>query len=484
MAVKEKTRFEQMAYGPLGAAVKKAMPHTDADPIGVWAASLSLYSAALNGHVTQPSGRPVGVWTVLVGRSLLGCKGFALATSKAILADSVGGFIDSKTRGGISSGPSLVNLLYEEVESSRTSESGEDGRLLWITEEWVEVLSRTKRCPTFPSNFRTAWDGGMVMNTIKGAGGKREEQRVDNPLLVFHAHIQPGVWGTSLNSRDALGGTYNRLIMVEVEGTDKLDPFEKTPLERITPSKALKDAYVWARKEPRSMEFSQPSAALFRAIRSQYRDSMSEMPESTSCYMERAAEHVMRVASVLTATQKRTVIGVEAVQAARAFVDYGIDTVKKLVAESASNMPGRKILPLDERIRNKIAAAGGAMRSSALHGSLGGRVSAAQIQAVAEEMPDIERVVLPSTRPGSRPVEYRIIEPEESAVAVPDTPPVPVPTQRAPRKRTPRKTAPKTAPEEREEGPGDPPGPGLPANPVRKRAARKRAVPKKKEVDV
>jgi hypothetical protein len=67
--VESNTRYEAMAYGPIGREVLDSQPYTEADPIGVHAALLALFSAAINGHVVQPGDRPVVVWTALVGRS-------------------------------------------------------------------------------------------------------------------------------------------------------------------------------------------------------------------------------------------------------------------------------------------------------------------------------------------------------------------------------------------------------------------------------
>ncbi|NEE33137.1 hypothetical protein G3M53_47815, partial [Streptomyces sp. SID7982] len=89
------TTFETMKYGPLGDAIEAAMPTSEADPIGVWAASLSLYSAAISRRVRTEDRRPVVVWTVLAGRSAIGRKGYALGTATAILGRSIGGFIHS-----------------------------------------------------------------------------------------------------------------------------------------------------------------------------------------------------------------------------------------------------------------------------------------------------------------------------------------------------------------------------------------------------
>lgn len=74
--------FEPMRYGPIGDAVIAAEPHTEADPVGIYAAILAEWSGALNGYVTMFNDRPVVVWTVLAGESAIGRKGTALRVAR------------------------------------------------------------------------------------------------------------------------------------------------------------------------------------------------------------------------------------------------------------------------------------------------------------------------------------------------------------------------------------------------------------------
>lgn len=76
--------FEEMKYGPLGEMVERAMPTSEADPVGVYAAAISVFSSAISGSVTMYNGRPVVVWTVLAG-------GFRLWQEGQRTQDSAGG---------------------------------------------------------------------------------------------------------------------------------------------------------------------------------------------------------------------------------------------------------------------------------------------------------------------------------------------------------------------------------------------------------
>lgn len=433
----ERARYEPMAYGPIGAAVKAAMPHTEADPIGVHAAVLALYSAALNGKLSQPDGRPVVVWTALAGRSMVGRKGFALATAERILNDAIGEWLSLRREGGISSGPSLVQTLWETEQDSLTSEGGLDGRIVVIDEEWPTTLQLTKRCPKYSGVLRTSWDGKRISNVTK-KDGKRVEITVNEPSLGFHAHIQPALWAKYISATEAAGGSFNRILPVMVEKSKRLRrrDYKGSPLEEIQVSGSLRAAYEWVQKGHRMMELSPAAADRYDDISAEYEDELEELPEDVSCYIERSGEQVMRVACVLTAAERKTVITVKALDAAKSFVDYSINSVKQLISQS-NVVKSRTIQPLDAKIRQKLEMYGGEMTSTQLYRALSSRYSAAQILNTAEDMADVEVMEQPQRRPGANPVIFKLVEVMPEVDPVEETPPVQAP----PKRRAPAKKA-------------------------------------------
>ncbi|MES9589947.1 DUF3987 domain-containing protein [Streptomyces sp. NPDC094045] len=396
-----------MKYGPLGDAVANAMDHTEADPIGVYASALALYSTAFGGKVELENGRPVAIWTVLVGRSAIGRKGTALGTAKRLLGPSVGAFLDARTVSGISSGPSLVNTLYSmELESAGT-ETGIDGRAMCIEEEWPGVLKRSRRCPTFTEQMCTVWDGRTVRNITKGKNGQRDEQIVEQPLMGFHAHITPGAWEQHVKSKDALGGIYNRMLPVLVERSQML-PYNHKP--KIETDARLKDAYQWAQQKPRVMSFTADAGKRYDQIRAEVEDRIAAMPEHLSCFFERTAEHVYRVAAVLTIPEKKTKISKKALEAAWAFVQCSINSVEKLVTASASGAGRVKSLP--EIVRDVLKQNGGEVSSTLLLRKVQSRANATELKATVDDMEDVEYYKGKSTTSGQKPVFYRFTKVE------------------------------------------------------------------------
>ncbi|MCZ4119051.1 hypothetical protein [Streptomyces sp. H39-S7] len=397
--------FNAMKYGPIGDAVAKAAPGSEADPIGIYAATLALFSASLGGRVLMDSGRPVVVWTVLAGKSALGRKGYALNTARRILNPSIGAFIDTHTYSGISSGPSLVNMMWQQEMETAGSETGTDGRTLIVEEEWAAQLRRSKRDANFSQQLRTAWDGKPISNTTK-----KETQYVTSPLLGFHAHITPGEWSKYVagSTADALGGSYNRILPVVVERS-KLLPYDHVATVKET--KALTAAYRWSQQETRYLSFAPEAGRRYDELRSEIEDRMADMPERLSCFLERSAEQVVRVAAVLTAAERKTVITKKALEAAWAFVAYSMVSVEKLVNE-AETSTARVAKSLPDLIREKLGFLGGEASSTMLLRSLGTRVNAAALKASVEEMPDVETYKAQSGGRGAPSIMYRLNKPE------------------------------------------------------------------------
>ncbi|MEU1176571.1 hypothetical protein ABZ464_02795 [Streptomyces sp. NPDC005820] len=394
--------FEAMKYGPIGEAVTNAMPHTEADPIGVLASTLAVFSSALNGRVIMEGGRPAVVWTVLVGKSALGRKGTAKRTADRILSPSIGGFMHSRTYAGVTSGPSLVNMLYTLEMDSPRSEMGQDGRALIVEEEWSSVLKRSRRCPTFSQQLRSAWDGVPISNTTK-----KGIQEVARPLLGVHAHITPGEWAKYVSATEALGGSFNRYLPVLVERSKMLPYNHKA---KIGETKALSDAYHWALREQRVISFSADAGRRYDELRAIIEDRMAEMPEHLSCYMERSAEQVARVAAIFTASERKTKISRKALEAAWAFVSYSMASVEKLVMDSA-NASQKAVKTVPDMIREKLEMYGGEATSTLLLRSLGTRVTAASLKAMVADMPDVEMITEKRTAGRGAPsIIFRLVD--------------------------------------------------------------------------
>ncbi|MFT2017737.1 DUF3987 domain-containing protein [Streptomyces sp. 796.1] len=417
--------FEQMNYGPIGETVAANIDQTEADPVGLYAVVLALYSSAFGGKVYLENGRPVAVWTVLVGPSAAGRKGTAYRAGRALVSPAIGSFLDARTKRGISSGPSLVNTLYSiELESANT-EGGVDGRAMVFEHEWRGILKRSRRCPTFTEQMCVAWDGEPLSNLTKGKNGQRDEQVVYEPKMGFHAHITPGSWNQYVRLEDALGGMYNRMLPVLVHKSKSL-PYNHRPRWQHDPR--LKDAYRWASERRRVITFSADAGRRYDQIRATIDDKLEGLPEHLSCYFERAAEQVHRVAAVLTLSEKKTKINKKALEAAWAFVAFSMTSVERLVTEASQ---GTKVKSLREAIREVLERNGGEASSTLMLRSLQARTNAAGLREEVDQMDDVEYFKGKSAAPGPKPIMYRLV-PDSAKAGKPQS--TEVPSQRAPLK--------------------------------------------------
>ncbi|MEW1672001.1 DUF3987 domain-containing protein [Streptomyces noursei] len=381
------------------------MPQTEADPIGVYTATLSLFSAAINGHVRTEDGRPVAIWSVLAGRSGIGCKGTAYRNARSLMGAQFDGFFATRIISGISSGPSLVSNLYGIELASMGSEDGPDSRALIIEEEWAEILKRAKRCPTFDQKLRSAWDGGEIQNRTKGKDGTGDVQKVEAPLLGFHVHITPGEWSKFVSATAALGGSYNRLLPVLVEQSKMLPYGKRTPIKA---DPRLAEAYKWAKAKRRQIALAKEAYKTFDEIRAFMLGKMSDTPEHIAVYFERTAEQVLRVAAVLAASEMKTRISKKALQAAWAFVQYSINSVEKLVTQ-AHDSGTAKAKSLPDMIREILRRHGGEATSTLLLRSLQAHTNAAGLKETVDQLDDVEYFKGKSSSAGPKPIIYRLL---------------------------------------------------------------------------
>ncbi|MGW0930712.1 DUF3987 domain-containing protein [Streptomyces sp. NPDC002644] len=404
------SEFDAMAYGPLGEAVKAVAPQTEADPIGIYAAGLSLYSGSVNkganGGATMLGGRPLVIWTTLVGETGDGGKGKAYRDAKAILDPAIGRFLDSRIVGGISTGQALVTALAEYEEETKGSEGGTDGRIIMVDQEWMEILKRQRSCRTFSTKMRVAWDGDTIRHRTM-----RLDMEIARPCVGFHTHITPTEWVDNIKPSDAAGGSYNRILPVRVELARILPYGHQTEYPDVP---KLVSAYEWAMRKNRVITLSREAGAFYDKVRVETLTRIKELPPAISCFMARSAEQTARIACTLAATEKKTTVPVEAMEAAWAFVQYSMRTVEELARQSANGAKtGRPVKTLPDRIREILGQYGGSVSRGTLTNRVGRRMaSAEEITAALESMPDI-RVVKGKSTGGAPGSTVMLIDPDE-----------------------------------------------------------------------
>ncbi|WP_125262036.1 hypothetical protein [Streptomyces alboflavus] len=417
--------FDDMAYGAMGQAVRRAMPHTEADPVGVLASLLALWSAAVQGHIRQPgSGRPAVVWSVLVGPSNLGRKGYAADTAWAALGPSLSSFLGTRRRESFKSGAAIVQSLAELEEDTAQAEGGPDGRALFYTEEMSDTLKAAGKDSDYGSILIRAWDGKAISNTVKGKDGSIVT-RVPEPLLGLYAHVQPLVFRHYVKPQHAASGLYNRMLFVCVRASQTIPEATDggSPLDELKPGKRLGKAYRWATDEPRFMRWTQSAVDRLNALRLDYQAELENTPPEVGVFIERAYEQTKRVATILSAASMEERITGRCVDAAAAFVAYADRSIRAVLAEAPQT--GRTVRPLADAMREALRRAGGEMRATELHRAVGSRHPAALLRQTAADEPDMAWEERPTRSPGTVPIYFKLLS--QSAAGRPSLRVVPAP---------------------------------------------------------
>ncbi|MGW2371366.1 DUF3987 domain-containing protein [Kitasatospora sp. NPDC001683] len=432
-------------YGPIGRAVEEVSPYVECDPVGIYVAALSFWSAAIGQTVkvsSRGNARPALVWSALVGGTGKG-KGTALRAAQHVMKPALGRFLETHTTSGITSGASLVNYLAEQVEATEETEAGRDVRALVIEEEWSEVLRRVRRDASFTAKLRSAWDGAPIRNTTKA-----EAQSVEDPAVVFHAHITPSDWTKYIGPTEAAGGSYNRIMPFALGSVPMLDD-DRATLPEVN-GWDLTQAYYWAADGRRVISLGDDARPLWRTVRRYARIIAESLPEAQAVYVERTAEQTIRVAACLAASEQSEVIDRACLSAAFSLVRYSVRCAVSITGGAAGALkPARRVPTLAEKVRARIEMHGGKAKSSELLPYVG--ASADEVKALPGVKVTLDRSGLgrPATvytlaedEAGHSPRSRRVVQRDERPATVvrmdtyrpaKTTPPIPAPTP-APRR--------------------------------------------------
>lgn len=371
-------------YGPIGRAVRRIAPFLEADPLGVYVAALSMWSAAIGGTVkvsSRGNARPVLLWSALVAGTGRG-KGTALGAAHHVLDKALGRFVATHTTSGITSGASMVNHLWEQQEATAETEHGRDVRSFVCEEEWSEVLRRVKRDASFTTKLRTAWDGATLRNTTKD-----EAQEVRDPAMVLHCHVTPSDWSKYVGESEAAGGSYNRILPFLLGSVPLLDD-DRVSLPEVD-GRELADAYEWATARPHVITLGEDVRPLWRIVRRYARILGETLPESQAVYIERTAEQTIRVAACLAASECSETVTEEMLSAAFTLVRRSVQDAVRITKGATSAKVKRQPLSLEDKVRARIEMHGGRATSSQILPYVG--ATAAEVKELPGIVVTVER---------------------------------------------------------------------------------------------
>ena len=298
-----------------GDIVRAVGPHSEADPVGILASTLTRFGAVAGRgpHTLVGSTRHgVNVFSLLVGSTSQGRKGTAEADSEALFR-LAGEDAHVPTTSGLGSGEGLVNAIRDEVRKSRldrksgateeyVAEEGVDDKRLLVREaEFAHPLRVGKREGSVLSPvIRLAFDGDDLRITTRNT-----PLRATEPHVAILGHVVPDELRRLLADDEVESGFANRFAFYAVRRSKLLPNVTPVPREIAVPLAArLREAAVFAR-EVGEMRRDDAAEAMWTKL---YYVLAAERPGLAGALLARAHAHVVRLSMIFALMDRSAVV--------------------------------------------------------------------------------------------------------------------------------------------------------------------------------
>ncbi|MEU1881904.1 DUF3987 domain-containing protein [Streptosporangium sp. NPDC020072] len=403
--IKKPVASEIVYRGLLGEITKAVLPDTEADPMGVLASLMTMYSHAIGSKPYVAQGNikhPLIIWTLLIGATSLGRKGTARRQASAVmemtvpeLADEDAGFIMD---GCPESGAALVTGIKNLNDPNDPIWHENDGfPCLMIEEEWAKALMRGRMDKNFSVNLRKLWEGKSIQSITKKDG----RITLPRPHVCITGHITPKEFAATMGAADLAGGTINRFMVFSVERS-KLLPFggdlDYDEIQHLT--KKLKESIVTASKT--GVIRMDPSARTHWATLYEELEALAGAGEDMEQFAGRAIPHVLRCAGIYALTTRGAVVVTrDDLEAATALMRYSIESVRYILQGEMGTDATASKTPLATRIWRTLEH--GPQTASELRAAIGRNWTLDQIRsAVAEWRGDVVAYKNPASSGGRK----------------------------------------------------------------------------------
>jgi hypothetical protein len=324
-------------HGIAGEILDLVGPYTEADPAGVLATTIATFSCMIGTgrKVTGPIVQPINCWFILMGETGIGRKGTADNVVASFMHNVDDYFWENCRTPSLSTGEGLTYSV-RDVKLSDNMGVGENfemeeglpnvdsiKQMLVTSTEFAGVMSKSQGGTLGPV-LRDAWDGKNLAIHTKDAYHSTQ------PHITVLGHVTPTEFGAKLKSHDMAGGTYNRFLPMFVEMPHEL-PWPERPKTydslMATFTEELREAVEFGREEG-TVEFG-PEAKDFyiSQVYPEYNDTRNDS-ETMKQFTTRRLPYVMRIAATYALMNKRDVISREDLEAAKAVVDYSIQSAR------------------------------------------------------------------------------------------------------------------------------------------------------------
>lgn len=327
---------DKARHGIMGEILDLVSPHTEADPAGILATTVATFSCMIGTgrKVTGPITQPINCWFILMGETGIGRKGTADNVVASFMSEVDEYFWENCRTPSLSTGEGLtysvrdIKLLDMGVGENYEMEEGLPNvesikQMLVTSTEFAGVMSKSQGGTLGPV-LRDAWDGKNLAIHTKDAYHSTQ------PHITVIGHVTPTEFGSKLKSHDMAGGTYNRFLPVFVEMPHEL-PWPERPedyearLKEI--EERLREAVNLGTVEGK-VQFGEEAKDFYvKEIYPEYNDTRNDS-ETMKQFTTRRLPYVMRVAAVYALMNHREEISKEDLEAAKAVVDYSIESAR------------------------------------------------------------------------------------------------------------------------------------------------------------
>lgn len=316
-------------HGPVGEAVRRIHPTTEAHPAGVLVQTLAILGAMVGDgpHVVIGGSRhPARIWPLIIGPTGVGRKGESLAQARKFVSSFSSFnsyFVEHCLASGLASGEGLVAHFADRPNPEDT----QDRRLVVTEKEFARTLTASKReASTLGPLLRTLWeeDTAQVMT-------RTDPLKASGVHLVVIGHITARELRMKLSGADVSGGTANRFLPIAVRQWQLLDDETNEPdfadiAAELEPR--IQRAHVAA---PTRYRRNDAANAYWKKVYRVLCDSEVDGPLGE--VLARAPAYVLRLALLYVLLDGATEIHPEHIRAGLAVVKYAADTARDVFGD-------------------------------------------------------------------------------------------------------------------------------------------------------
>jgi hypothetical protein len=322
-------------HGLLGEVVESLAPHTEADPVAIYAQALAVFGNQVGRGVhfrADGAYHGLNLFVNVVGASSASRKGTSFSRVREMFAATDASILD-RIAHGLSSGEGLIwrvrDAAGEDVDGIH------DKRLIVFEGEFGKVLKVMGReGNTLSAIIREAWDSGKLTTLTK-----KDSATATNAHVTIIGHITRDELRRHLSLTDCVNGFGNRFLWFAAKrsrllplGSDWPDLMHFGLRLRRQQALAMKLGEI--RRTPDADE-------LWVSV---YRDLTAPRPGLVGAITSRAEAQVMRIAAILAAVEVVKEIRVDHLRAALAVWDYSLRSCWHIFGEGVGEPNADRIL--------------------------------------------------------------------------------------------------------------------------------------------